>query len=126
MKKVLIVDDSRTSRKILRSLFTENDFEVAGEAADGEEAVKLYKELKPDVVSMDITMPIMNGLDALGIIREYDPMAKVIMVTSAGQQSKMLEAVKRGAVDFITKPFEDCTVIEIFKKALEEDADPRK
>ena len=121
MASVLIVDDSRTSRKILRNLFIEEGYEIAGEAGDGEVAIRMYEELKPDIVSMDITMPIMNGIDSLKKIMEIDPKAKVIMVTSAGQQTKMTEAVKYGAKDFITKPFENETVAYVFNKILKED-----
>ncbi|MBR5944387.1 MAG: response regulator [Lachnospiraceae bacterium] len=121
MASVLIVDDSRTSRKILRNLFIEEGYEIAGEAGDGEVAIRMYKELKPDIVSMDITMPIMNGIDSLKRIMEIDPDAKVVMVTSAGQQSKMTEAVKYGAKDFVTKPFENETVAYVFNKIMKED-----
>lgn len=118
MARILIVDDSRTSRKILRSVFEQNGFEVAGEAVDGQEGISLYKELKPDAVSMDITMPVMDGLSALHEIMEIDPKACVVMVTSAGQKSKMTAAVKYGAREFITKPFIDTDVVEVFKKVL--------
>ena len=83
----------------------------------------MYKEKKPDVVSMDITMPVMNGIDSLKAIMEYDPKARVVMVTSAGQKSKMTEAVKYGAKDFITKPFENDTIAHVFNKVVKEDKD---
>jgi len=121
MAKILIVDDSRTSRRILKSLFEAEGHKVIGEATDGEVAIDLYKELKPDIVSMDITMPVMNGIDSLAKIKEFDPAAKVIMVTSAGQKTKMTKALKLGAVDFVTKPFENETVAYVFNKALKEE-----
>ncbi len=120
MGRILIVDDSRTSRRVLRYLFTKAGFEVVGEAMDGDEAIRLYGEYKPDAVSMDITMPVMNGIDALKAIMELDPDAKVIMVTSAGQKTKMTEAVKYGAKDFVTKPFDADNVVEVFRKVLNE------
>lgn len=120
MAKILIVDDSRTSRRILRTLFETAGHEVVGEATDGEVAIEMYKEMKPDIVSMDITMPVMNGIDSLKHIMEFDPKAKVVMVTSAGQKSKMTEAVKHGAKDFITKPFENETITYVFNKVLKE------
>ena len=123
MAKILIVDDSRTSRKILRNIFEAEGHEIVGEAADGEVAIEMYKEKKPDVVSMDITMPVMNGIDSLKAIMEYDPEARVIMVTSAGQKSNMTEAVKYGAKDFITKPFENDTIAHVFNKVVKEDKD---
>lgn len=106
MAKILIVDDSRTSRKILRELLKSGGHEIVGEASNGEEGVIFYKGLKPDVVTMDITMPNMNGLEALICIKKEDEDAKVIMITAAGQKEKMLQAIKEGADDFITKPFE--------------------
>ena len=120
MKKVLIVDDSRTSRKILRSILEENNIEVAGEATNGEEGVKLYKELKPDFVTLDITMPIMDGVEALKLIMADDPGAKVVMVTAAGQQSNVIEAVKLGATEFVTKPFDEDVIMDVITRIVEE------
>lgn len=118
MANILIVDDSKTSRKILRVTLEEAGYTVIGEAADGEEGVKKYKELKPDVVTMDITMPNKDGLDALTEIMAFDSNAKVIMVTAAGQKNKMIEAIKAGAVDFIPKPFEPEAIIVTLKKVV--------
>ena len=106
MAKILIVDDSRTSRKILRGLLEESGHEVVAEAENGQEGVDKYKEFNPDITTLDITMPVMDGLEALTKIKEYDKNAKVIMVTAAGQQNKMVEAIKNGASEFVTKPFE--------------------
>lgn len=116
---VLVVDDSRMSREILKNLLEEEGYCIAAEATNGEEAVELYKKQPVDLVTMDITMPIMDGIDALRSILEVDANAKVIMITAAGQQSKVLEALKIGAKQFITKPFEKETVLKSVKEALE-------
>lgn len=118
MAKILIVDDSITSRKILKGILTENGHEVIGEAINGQEAISKYKELRPDVTTMDITMPVMDGLEALKEIMEIDKNAKVVMVTAAGQKTKMVDAVKYGAVEFLTKPFEADQIIDIINKVL--------
>lgn len=118
MGTILIVDDSRTSRKVLESILTAGGFSVIGQAADGQEGVKLYQELKPDLVTMDITMPVMDGVESLRQIKEYDPNAKVVMVTAAGQKGKIIEALKLGVDDFLTKPYEDEEIISTIKKIL--------
>ena len=116
MAKILIVDDSRTSRKILRGILEEFGHEVIGEAENGEEGYLKYKENKPDVVTMDITMPKMDGLECLKVIKHFDAEAKVVMVTAAGQKDKMMDAIKNGASEFVTKPFDK----EEIKKAIGE------
>ncbi|MCR4929763.1 MAG: response regulator [Lachnospiraceae bacterium] len=116
MAKILIVDDSRTSRKILRGLLEESGHEVVDEAENGQEGVDKYKEFNPDITTLDITMPVMDGLEALTKIKEYDKNAKVIMVTAAGQQNKMVEAIKNGASEFVTKPFEKENILKIIDK----------
>lgn len=118
MANVLIVDDSKTSRKILRGTLEDAGFTIIGEACDGNEGVSMYKELKPDVVTMDITMPNKDGIMALTEIIGYDREAKVIMVTAAGQKIKMIEAIKAGASDFISKPFEPEMVVKTIKKVV--------
>lgn len=118
MAKILIVDDSKTSRKILRNILEENGHEVIGEAVNGKESVSKYMELHPDITTMDITMPEMDGLEALRQIMELDKNAKVVMVTAAGQKTKMVDAVKYGAVEFLTKPFESEQIIEIIDRVL--------
>ncbi len=118
LAKVMIVDDSRTSRKLMRNILEGNDFEVVGEATNGEEAFMKYKELKPDLVTMDITMPKMDGIEALSLIRKDDSEAKVIMVSAAGQREKMVDALKRGAQDFVTKPFDEEKVVSTLKDVL--------
>lgn len=118
MARILLVDDSKTSRKILRSILEENGHEVIGEAVNGEEGVDKFKELHPDITTMDITMPIMDGLTALKDIMELDKTAKVIMVTAAGQKTKMVDAIKYGAAEFLAKPFEATQIIEIINKVI--------
>ena len=118
MAKILIVDDSKTSRKILRNILEDHGLEVIGEAINGKESVIKYKELQPDIITMDITMPVMDGLEALKRIMDIDKNAKVVMVTAAGQKSKMVDAVKYGAVEFLTKPFEADQIIEIIEKVI--------
>ena len=122
MAKILIVDDSRTSRKILHGILEEAGHEVVAEATNGEEGYLQYKELKPELVTMDITMPVMDGLEALKLIKR-DENAKVIMITSAGQKEKMMEAVKYGADECITKPFADKDVVKAVKDVLDRNAD---
>lgn len=118
MARILIVDDSRTSRKVLRGILEADGHEVIGEAPDGEQGLKLYIELKPDVVTLDITMPVLDGIGALQKIKEFDDSAKVIMVTAAGQKSKMVEAVKFGATEFVAKPFDQEQLLAIVKKVV--------
>ncbi len=119
MATVLIVDDSRTSRKILRVLLERGGLVIADEAANGEEGFLKYKELKPDLVTMDITMPVMDGIESLSLIKHANPNAKVVMITAAGQKEKMVEALKRGADEFITKPFDETEILNTIKKVLQ-------
>ena len=118
MATVLIVDDSRTSRKILRNILTEHGYEIVGEAGDGQTGYEKYIELKPDLVNLDITMPVLDGLGSLEKIMELDSSAKVIMVTAAGQKSKMVEAIKLGASEFIQKPFEPDQILSVIKTVI--------
>ena len=118
MAHILLVDDSRTSRKILRSILEENGHTIIGEATNGKDGVDKYKALKPDLVTMDITMPVLDGLEALRQIIEFDEAAKIIMVTAAGQKSKMVDALKFGASEFLAKPFEHNQIVEIINKVL--------
>lgn len=112
MKRILIVDDSRTSRRVLKDILERAGYEIAGEAVNGKEAVEMYGRLLPDIVTMDITMPEMDGIEALRQIRAGYPDAKVVMVTAAGQKEKMMEAVKIGAAEFVAKPFIEEVVLE--------------
>jgi len=116
MSRILMVDDSKTLRKILRGILEENGHVIIGEAVNGVEAIEMFKSLHPDITTMDITMPVMDGLTALKEIMEYDPNAKVVMVTAAGQKTKMIDAIKYGASEFLTKPFEAAQIIEIINK----------
>lgn len=118
MADILIVDDSRTSRKILRGILEEAGHNVIAEARDGAAGILFYQELKPDLVTMDVTMPKMDGIEALKKLREYDADAKVIMVTAAGQKNKMIEAINAGASEFVSKPYQAEQMIEIINKTL--------
>lgn len=115
---VLVVDDSKMSRTILKNLLEEEGYSVIAEAANGEEAVELFQQYPADLVTLDITMPKMDGIEALQKILEMDSSAKVIMITAAGQQSKLLEALKCGAKKFITKPFEKDEVLANVKDVI--------
>ncbi|EGL82513.1 response regulator receiver protein [Caldalkalibacillus thermarum TA2.A1] len=118
MAKVLVVDDAAFMRMMIKDILTKNGYEVVGEAADGQQALEQYKELKPDLVTMDITMPEMDGITALKKIREIDPEAKVIMCSAMGQQAMVIDAIQAGAKDFIVKPFQADRVLEAIKKVL--------
>ena len=111
MAKILIVDDSRTSRRMLRNILVENGHEVIGEAENGQIGFEKYIELKPDIVTLDITMPVLDGLGALKKIIAYDENAHAVMVTAAGQKNKMVDAIKLGANEFVQKPFEPDQII---------------
>ncbi|MBI2266127.1 MAG: response regulator [Armatimonadetes bacterium] len=114
--KVLITDDAMFMRMMLKDILTKNGFEVVAEAENGAQAVQKYKEFKPDLVTMDIVMPEMDGISAVKNILAVDPNAKVIMCTAMGQQALVIEAMGAGAKDFITKPFSPQKVIETVKK----------
>jgi two-component system chemotaxis response regulator CheY len=116
--KVLIVDDAAFMRMMLLDILAKNGFEVVGEADNGKVAVQMYNELKPDVVTMDITMPEMDGIAAVKEIKAADPGAKVVMVSAMGQQAMVIEAIRSGAADFIVKPFQPDRVLEALGKAL--------
>ncbi|WP_026835415.1 response regulator [Eubacterium xylanophilum] len=118
MATVLIIDDSRTSRKILRNILADDGYEVIGEAPDGQAGFEEYLKLNPDFVTLDITMPVLDGFGCLKKIMEHDKNAKVIMVTAAGQKSKMVEAIKLGASEFIQKPFEPNQILSVIKTVI--------
>jgi two-component system chemotaxis response regulator CheY len=115
----MIVDDAQFMRMRVGKLLTKNGYEIV-EAKNGEEAVQTYRLIRPDVVLMDITMPHKDGLAALAEIREFDPQAKVIMLTALGQQAMVLEAMQAGAKDFLVKPFDPERIMKAVHKALEE------
>ncbi|NMB11049.1 MAG: response regulator [Firmicutes bacterium] len=115
-KRVLVTDDTAFMRMSLRNVLEKNGFEVVGEAADGEESVNLYAELRPDVVTMDITMPNMDGITAIKKILEIDPNAKVIVCSAMGQKPMVIEALNAGAKDFLVKPFQPERIIEALQK----------
>lgn len=117
MLKLLIVDDAMFMRTMIKNIVKDSDFEVVAEAENGLEAVKKYDEVKPDIVTLDITMPEMDGLEALAQIMAKDPSAKVIMCSAMGQQGMVVDAIKKGAKDFIVKPFQADRVLEALEKA---------
>ena len=118
-KKVLIVDDAAFMRMMIKDILTKNGFDVVGEAADGAQAVEKFKELTPDLVTMDITMPEMDGIAALKEIKKIDPNSIVIMCSAMGQQAMVIDAIQAGAKDFIVKPFQAERVLEAINKAIE-------
>ncbi len=117
-QRVLIVDDALFMRKLLRDIFTAAGWEVAGEAEDGQEALQRYRELKPDLVTLDIVMPQRSGIEALQDIIAADQDAVVIMCSALGQESMVMEAIQNGARDFIVKPFQAEQVLEVVKRTL--------
>jgi len=117
-KRVLIVDDADFMRMMIKDILIKNGYEIAGEATDGNSAFQKYKEIAPDLVTMDITMPEMDGVDTVKAIIEYDPNAKIIMVSAIGQQAIVIDAIQAGAKDFIVKPFIPERVLEAITKVL--------
>ena len=120
MPTVLVVDDALFMRVAISSMFEEWGYSVVAQAANGREAIKLYKEHKPDIVTMDLTMPVMSGIDAVKGIITDDPQAKIIMVTALGQKRYVVEAIESGARDFVTKPFQPMKLKEIVEHVLEQ------
>jgi len=118
MARILIVDDAAFMRMMIKDILEKNGFQVVGEANNGIKAVELYKKEKPDVVTMDITMPDMDGIEAVKAIRAFDPAAKIIMCSAMGQQTMVMDAIKAGARDFIVKPFQPDRVLEAIKKVV--------
>jgi two-component system chemotaxis response regulator CheY len=106
-------------RVMIKDILTGGGYEVVGEAEDGMEAIRLFKDLKPDIVTMDITMPNMNGIDALREIRKIDCAAKVVMCTAMGQKAMVIESIQSGAVDFIVKPFQPDRVLHTLAKVID-------
>ncbi|MCM3160512.1 MULTISPECIES: response regulator [Bacillaceae] len=116
--KIMIVDDAAFMRMMIKDILTKNGYEVVAEAADGAQAVEKYKELQPDLVTMDITMPEMDGIAALKEIKKLNSNAKVIMCSAMGQQAMVIDAIQAGAKDFIVKPFQADRVLEAIGKTL--------
>lgn len=119
-KKVLVVDDAPIMRLMLRDILEYNKYEVIGEAANGNEAVQMYKELRPDLVTLDIIMPEKEGIEVLAEILEFDADAKVVMVTAIDQRESLIKAIRIGATDYIVKPFEAERVLSAVIKAIGE------
>lgn len=118
MANILIVDDSKTSRKILKEMLEDAGHTVIAECLNGEEGYLKYKELKPDLVTLDITMPKLDGLEALQLIKKSDEDAKVVMITAASQKEKMIQAIKYGAAEFIAKPYDSDDVKQVINRVL--------
>lgn len=118
MARILIVDDAKFMRMTLSNILTKANHEVVGETDNGRDAIRLYRELSPDLVTLDITMPEMSGLEALKSIKKEFPQAKVIMCSAMGQQKMVVESIEAGAKDFIVKPFDEGRVIDAINRVL--------
>ena len=117
-KRILIADDAMFIRMMLRDMLTKGGYNVCGEAANGKEAVEMYKSLKPDLVMLDITMPVLDGMGALQEIRTLDPGAKIVMCSAMGQKKFVMDAIRGGATDFIVKPFQPSKIFETLRRVL--------
>ena len=117
-KNILICDDAAFMRMMIKDILTKNGYTVAGEAENGVKAVEKYNEVKPDLVLIDLTMPEMDGIEALRKIKEQDPSAVVVMCSAMGQQAMVIESIQAGAKDFIVKPFQPDRVLEAVSKVL--------
>jgi len=119
LKKVLVVDDTKFMRAILRNILKKKELEVVGEAVNGKDAVDKYQQLKPDLVTMDIIMPEMDGIEAVKKIIAVDPEAKILMCSAMGQQALVIEAIQAGAKDFVIKPFQPTRVLEAIDRTMQ-------
>jgi len=117
-QKVLIVDDAAFMRMMIKDILEKNGYEVVGEAENGKIAVDKFKELQPDLVTMDITMSEMDGIEAVKKIKEIDGNSRIVMCSAMGQQAMVIDAIQAGAKDFIVKPFQPDRVLEAVRKAL--------
>lgn len=117
-KNILICDDAAFMRMMIKDILTKNGYNIAGEAENGLKAIEKFNETKPDLVLMDITMPEVDGIQALKKIKELDPSANIIMCSAMGQQAMVIEAIQSGAKDFIVKPFQAERVLEAVKKVV--------
>jgi two-component system, chemotaxis family, chemotaxis protein CheY len=115
---VLVVDDAAFMRMMIKDILSKNGFEIVGEAENGATAIEKWKELRPELTTMDITMPEMDGISAVKEIKKIDTAAKIIMCSAMGQQSMVIEAIQAGARDFIVKPFQPDRVLEALRKAV--------
>lgn len=120
-KTILVVDDAAFMRMMIRDILARDGY-VIQEAVNGRDAIEKYLERRPDLVTLDITMPEMDGVEALRAIRQIDPGARVLMVSAMGQQKMIVDALEAGAMDFLVKPFQPTKVLETVKKCLENDA----
>jgi two-component system chemotaxis response regulator CheY len=118
-KTILVVDDAAFMRATLKDILGRNGYEVVGEARNGAEALTRYAELKPGLVTMDIVMPEVSGIEAVRRIVELDPQARIIMCSAMGQQSLVVEAIQAGARDFVIKPFQAARVLDAVARGLE-------
>ena len=123
-KRLLIVDDALFMRKRIREIAESAGWEIAGEAEDGEQAVALYQQEKPDLVTLDIVMPKLDGVSALKELMQHDPQARVVMVSAVNQKPKLAECIQAGAIDFIVKPFDKAMLREFFEKSLAAEGKP--
>lgn len=119
-KKILIADDAMFMRAMLKDVLSKGGYQIVGEASNGKEAAEKVKTLSPDLVTMDITMPEVDGITGVKLIREFDPNVKIIMCSAMGQQAMVIEAISAGACDFIVKPFDADRVLKSVRKALGE------
>jgi two-component system, chemotaxis family, chemotaxis protein CheY len=124
MKRLLVVDDALFMRKLICGVAAEAGWQIVGEAGNGAEAISLYQQHRPDLVTMDLVMPVMGGLEALRQIRAVDPEAKVVVVTALDQKQSLMDSIREGAIDFIVKPFERARVLALLAK-LENAAAPK-
>lgn len=117
-KRILVVDDAAFMRMIVKDILIKGGYEVCGEAVNGADALSKYKELKPDLVTLDITMPEVDGIQAAKDIMQFDKSAKIVMCSAMGQQAMVIESIQAGAKDFIVKPFQADRVFEAISKAI--------
>ncbi len=117
-KRVLVVDDAAFMRMMVKDVLSKNGYEIVGEAENGQKAIEKYKELTPDLVIMDITMPEVDGIQAVKEIKAHDGNAKIVMCSAMGQQAMVIESIQAGAKDFIVKPFQPDRVLEAVKKVI--------
>lgn len=116
--RILVVDDAAFMRMMIKDILSKNGYQIVGEAENGRVALEKYQELKPDLTTMDITMPEVDGISAVKDIRKVDPKANIIMCSAMGQQAMVIDAIQAGAKDFIVKPFQPDRVLEAVRKAL--------